>query len=200
MEALPINEIFYSLQGEGGQSGTPMVFVRFAGCNLNCSYCDTDFAAAQMLSPEEILRAVAAFPSKELLWTGGEPTLFLTDALVAFFKAKGYRQSIETNGTRPVPNGIDWITVSPKPEAFPLLGANFPQGVNEWRFPFGKGSPLPPLQSTLPKASCYFLSPIVGRSNKINGADGALKKCMAYILQHPEWRLSVQLHKLIGFR
>ncbi len=106
MQNLPINEIFYSLQGEGGQTGLAMIFVRIAGCNLRCPYCDTDFLRGKLMSLEEILTSLQQFPSRELLWTGGEPTLLLSDSMVAFFKKAGYKQSIETNGTMPPPQRL----------------------------------------------------------------------------------------------
>ena len=200
MKRLPVNEIFYSLQGEGGQSGMAMCFVRLSHCNLSCPYCDTEFAAFQELLPEAILQALQAYPTHNLLWTGGEPTLSIDEEVIDFFRRHGYRQSIETNGTRPVPPGLDWVTVSPKPEAFPLLKTNFPSGVNEWRFPFGAGAPLPPSITALPPAQCYCLSPIIEADEVINSTHQTLQACMDYIMQHPEWRLSIQLHKLLGFR
>lgn len=198
--SLPVNEIFYSLQGEGGQTGLPVIFIRLSHCNLRCSYCDTSFSTYTIYSLQELLAALQRYPSHNILWTGGEPTLHLTSEIVAFFKAQGYRQSIETNGTNPVPEGIDYITCSPKPEAFAHLSKNFPQGVNEWRFPFGEGIPLPPDRLLLPKAENYFLSPIWANDKAINEQTEALNSCINYILKHPEWKLSVQLHKLLGFQ
>lgn len=200
MQDLPINEIFYSLQGEGGQTGLPMIFVRIAGCNLRCPYCDTDFLRGKLMSLEEILTSLQQFPSRELLWTGGEPTLLLSDSMVAFFKKAGYKQSIETNGTMPPPQGIDYISCSPKPEAFERLTRNFPQGVNEWRFPFGEGIPLPPEIASLPPAQHYFLSPILDPHKTISAQRSALQSCIAYVLEHPQWKMSVQTHKLVGFQ
>lgn len=197
---LPVNEIFYSLQGEGAQMGLPVVFIRLSRCNLRCSYCDTDFSASTPMSLREIAEVVASYPVHNILWTGGEPTLHLTSEIVEFFHQQGYRQSIETNGTRPVPKGIDYITCSAKPEAFSLLWSNFPQGVDEWRFPFGPSAPLPPAVESLPPARAYFLSPIYEPSEAISTPLRALEECIEYIKQHPIWRLSIQLHKIIGIR
>lgn len=196
---LPINEIFYSLQGEGAQTGIPMIFIRFSGCNLRCSYCDTSFDTHQSMTLDELYASIRSFPAHNILWTGGEPSLFLTEGIVDYFHQKGYRQSIETNGTRPVPSNLDYITCSPKPEALSLLWDNFPHGVHEWRFPFGADAPLPPAIETLPKAENYFLSPIFSiEQGAINRLPLALNACIEYIKQHPQWRLSIQLHKLIG--
>ncbi|MDO4723113.1 7-carboxy-7-deazaguanine synthase QueE [Porphyromonas circumdentaria] len=198
---LLINEIFYSLQGEGAQMGFPMIFIRFSMCNLRCSYCDTDFKEYTEMTLEELYQAISSYPARNILWTGGEPTLSLTEEIVEYFHQKGYRQSIETNGTHPVPQNLDYITCSPKPEAFHLLRKNFPNGVSEWRFPFGPETPLPPNIEELPKALNYFLSPIFSpEEGTITPYPIALNACIDYIKEHPEWRLSIQLHKLIGIQ
>jgi len=111
---LNVNEIFYSLQGEGGRTGQASVFIRLAKCNLTCSFCDTDFERGVKMTTDEVLREIKQYGCKWIIWTGGEPTLQLTDSIVAFFKQEGYLQAIETNGTRKVPVGIDYITCSPK--------------------------------------------------------------------------------------
>ena len=111
---LNVNEIFYSLQGEGGRVGEPSIFIRLTECNLACSFCDTDFAEGDDMTLEQIGDVISAYPCKWIIWTGGEPTIQLNDAHVAFFKEKGYKQAIETNGTRRVPSMIDYITCSPK--------------------------------------------------------------------------------------
>lgn len=200
MESLPINEIFYSLQGEGAQTGKAMIFIRLAGCNLHCSYCDTDFSVREILSLQQLLARIEQFPSTEILWTGGEPLLRLNGGIVQFFKKAGYRQSIETNGTIPTIEGLDYITCSPKPEAFSKLHINFPNGVDEWRFPFGEGIPLPPEISNLPPATNYYVSPIFDLHKAISQQQSALLKCIAFVLEHPKWQMSVQTHKLVGFR
>ena len=111
-----INEIFFSLQGEGYHSGTPAVFVRFSGCNLRCAFCDTQHQAGEMLSLQEIVDEVNSYPAAPLLvLTGGEPSLFIDEAFVAELKQKtGKAIAIETNGTRPLPGNLDWVTLSPK--------------------------------------------------------------------------------------
>lgn len=194
---LPVNEIFYSLQGEGGQSGRAMIFIRLSGCNLRCSYCDTDFDDRMMMTPEDILSEIVQYPSREILWTGGEPTLFLTDDTVDFFHRAGYRQSVETNGTRSVPQGIDYITCSPKPEAIKGLRGRFIHGVQEIRWPLQLHGELPPSLADLPQADRYFVSPV--EEEGVSPSD-AVQRCVSYVLAHPEWELSVQLHKVLGFK
>ena len=153
---LNVNEIFYSLQGEGGRSGQPSIFIRLAKCNLTCSFCDTDFERGVKMTTDEVLREIEPYRCKWIIWTGGEPTLQLNDAIVSLFKGKGYLQAIETNGTRRVPRGIDYITCSPK-QHFEKVRELIPE-VDELRFPIQKGDPVPDA-TILPKAKHYFLSP-----------------------------------------
>ena len=95
---MKVNEIFYSLQGEGYHAGMPMVFLRFSGCNLRCPFCDTLHQSGTEMSEEEILQAIAAYPSQWVVATGGEPALQLTASLVDKLHAAGYRLAVETNG------------------------------------------------------------------------------------------------------
>ncbi len=192
--SLKVNEIFYSLQGEGGRTGEASVFVRLSGCNLACSFCDTDFAYGKPMSEQEILDEIGHFGCNWIIWTGGEPTLQLTDETVSFFKENGFLQAIETNGTRRVPAGIDYITCSPK-QYFEKIRALIPQ-VDELRFPVQKGDPLPDI-SLLPKAKKYFLSPIFDEMNII---PENVAYCVELIKANPQWVLSLQTHKLIGIR
>lgn len=117
-----VNEIFYSVQGEGRLAGTPMAFLRFGKCNLRCSIknsgfnCDTEFESGRYISTEEILSELNNLnaPKGWLLVTGGEPALQVTQELVNTLKQNGWKIAIETNGTIKLPEGIDWICVSPK--------------------------------------------------------------------------------------
>lgn len=188
---LTVNEIFYSLQGEGGRNGEASIFIRLTMCNLACNFCDTDFAEGDDMTLEEILNVIGQYPCKWIIWTGGEPTIQLKDQHLAFFREKGYKQAIETNGTRRVPSLIDYITCSPKQE-YESIQLRIP-AVDEIRMPIKKGDPIPDI-SVFPKADNYFLSPIFD-GNKMNEDNVAY--CVELIKQHPEWRLSLQLHKLI---
>ncbi|RNC64909.1 7-carboxy-7-deazaguanine synthase QueE [Proteiniphilum sp. X52] len=191
---LNVNEIFYSLQGEGGRSGQPSIFIRLAKCNLSCSFCDTDFERGVKLTTDELLREIEQYGCKWIIWTGGEPTLQLNDAVVALFKEKGYLQAIETNGTRRVPEGIDYITCSPK-QQFEKVRELIPE-VDELRFPIQKGDPLPDI-SILPKARYHFLSPIFDNHCIIREN---IDYCVSLVKENPMWALSLQIHKLIGIR
>lgn len=191
---LNVNEIFYSLQGEGGRSGQPSIFIRLAKCNLVCSFCDTDFERGVKMTLDEVLHEIEPYGCKWVIWTGGEPILQLNDSVVALFKERGYRQAIETNGTRRIPAGIDYITCSPK-QQFEKVRELIPE-VDELRFPIQKGDPVPDV-SILPKARHYFLSPIFDNQQIIQEN---IDYCVDLVKQNPLWALSLQIHKLIGIR
>ncbi|MDR3326714.1 MAG: 7-carboxy-7-deazaguanine synthase QueE [Prevotellaceae bacterium] len=190
-------EIFYSLQGEGANTGKPAVFVRLAGCNLDCSYCDTDWKSGKEMSVEEILLEIKKYPSKMVIWTGGEPTLQLTDEWLSHFSE--FYNCIETNGTNSVPSGIDYISCSPK-VSVEVLRKNFSK-VNEFRFPVKKGYILPDIND-LPRADNYFLSPIFEGNDLLQNKKNAenLEFCVNFIKENPTWILSFQSHKFLGFR
>ncbi len=191
---LTVNEIFYSLQGEGARTGRPSIFIRLSKCNLRCSFCDTEYDSGEEMSLEEIHKDIEKFGCKWIIWTGGEPTLQLNDKIVALFKERGYKQAIETNGTKRVPNGIDYITCSPK-QNFEKVKELIPE-VDELRFPIMKGDPLPDI-SILPKTERYLLSPIFDDSVIIQEN---VDYCISLIKENPTWALSLQVHKLIGIR
>lgn len=178
-----VNEIFYSLQGEGFYTGTPAVFLRFSGCNRRCHFCDTDFAAFKEMSAEDIVQAVSAFPARHVVVTGGEPLLQLDDVLVRALKTAGFYIQIETNGSLPVPTGVDWVTCSPKEAPWRV------DRIDELKVVF-EGQDVECIADMLP-APRLFLQPCSG----LNTAE-----TIDYILAHPRWRLSLQTHKLIDIR
>ncbi len=191
---LSINEIFYSLQGEGGRTGEASIFIRLSRCNLACSFCDTDFEGGKSMTLPEILSEIEQYPCRWIIWTGGEPTLQLNEETVTFFKQKGYKQAIETNGTRKVPAGIDYITCSPK-RNFEQIKELIPE-VDELRFPVAKGDSLPDI-SVLPKTNRYLLSPIFDEHQIVKEN---VAYCVELVLKNPRWALSLQTHKLIGIQ
>ncbi len=191
---LSINEIFYSLQGEGGRTGEASIFIRLSRCNLACSFCDTDFEEGKSMTLPEILSEIEQYPCRWIIWTGGEPTLQLNEETVTFFKQKGYKQAIETNGTRKVPAGIDYITCSPK-RNFEQIKELIPE-VDELRFPVAKGDSLPDI-SVLPKTNRYLLSPIFDEHRIVKEN---VAYCVELVLKNPRWALSLQTHKLIGIQ
>ncbi len=207
-----IKEIYYTLQGEGAQAGRPAVFCRFAGCNLwsgreadrptsSCRFCDTDFVGTdgpgggKFENPMDLAKAVMdKFPagvSKTLrpfvVCTGGEPLLQLDKALLDAFHGLGLEIAIETNGTLLMPAGIDWICVSPK--AGGELKIKFG---DELKLVFPQEGTEPTIFESLDFKN-FFLQPQDGPDIKKN-----IQEAIRYCLEHPKWRLSLQLHKIIG--
>lgn len=205
-----VKEIFKTLQGEGAQAGRAAVFCRFAGCNLwsgreedraeaVCNFCDTDFVGmygegggrfdtAEALA-EAIERAWAGEDRERryIVFTGGEPLLQLDAALLDAIHARGFAAAVETNGTQAAPAGLDWICVSPKAGA-PL---KLTQG-DEMKLVYPQAGLDPASVADLPFAH-FWLQPMDGPARAANTA-----AAVAYCLDHPRWRLSLQTHKLIG--
>jgi len=190
---LKVKEIFYSLQGEGGRQGVASIFIRLSGCNLKCDFCDTDFSGGKNMSLEQILLQVRQFPCRWIIWTGGEPTLQLTDECLLFFKRAGFRQAIESNGYNRLSNLLDYTVVSPKGKTDYAQDIN--TRVSEIRLPVRANDYIPPIK-TLPKAVFYFLSPIFTKNPAETKAN--IDYCVKQIKQYPQWRLSLQMHKWIG--
>lgn len=187
---MKINEIFYSLQGEGARVGQASVFIRLAGCDLSCGFCDTEFASGSDMTTDELINHVKQYPTQWITWTGGEPMLQLNTKTIKAFRAAGYKQSIETNGGHPVPFFIDWVVVSPK-VAEHVVARNFPNGVDELRYAWHSGKISTPNPSTT--AQHKYISPICD-GNQINSKN--LKHCIELCKTNPEWKLSVQQHKI----
>ena len=187
-----INEIFYSLQGEGRYMGVPAVFVRLSGCNLRCPFCDTDFTSYNEMSEEDIVRSVSDYPTRHIVITGGEPTLQLTASLIVKLHAAGFFVQIETNGTHPVPEGIDWITCSPKAGGRVVLTK-----VNEVKMLYqGEGTDLSAAEAI--EADEYRLQPLdTGDADENKEITNAT---IIFILDNPKWKLSLQTHKILNVR
>ena len=191
-----INEIFYSLQGEGFHAGTPAVFVRFSGCNLRCSFCDTQHQAGQMMSVQEIVEEVNKYPLAPLVvLTGGEPSLFIDETFVAELKQKtGKKIAIETNGTQLLPNNLDWVTLSPK-SAFE--GGDLEPCVltycDELKVIY-LGQDLTQYDGI--EANHRFLQPCFCEDETQRKAN--MKACVDAVMQNPGWRLSLQIHRVLN--
>lgn len=189
---LKVNEIFYSLQGEGGRAGAPSIFVRLSGCDLTCGFCDTEFVSGKDMSLDNLLAVIKSFPCRWIVWTGGEPALQLTAEIVGFFKDKGFSQAIETNGNNKLPDGLDYICISPK-VAEHVLAKNFKgKTVQELRYVRHNGQLGVPKPALL--AEKYYLSPMFN-GNKIDVEN--LKHCIELCKGNPPWNLSIQMHKLL---
>ena len=209
-----VKEIFYTLQGEGGQAGRPAVFCRFAGCNLwsglerdrataQCRFCDTDFVGTdgqnggKFADAEALVVAIAAlWPEAEpgadalVVFTGGEPCLQLDAALLDAVSVQGFETAIETNGTLPVPTQIDWICVSPKPESTLVQQAG-----HELKFVYPQET-LSPEHFEHLDFEHFFLQPMDVDDEAMRWHN--IQAAIAYCLQNPQWRLSLQTHKIIG--
>ncbi len=193
-----VNEVFYSIQGEGARAGSANVFVRFAGCNLECDVepgpkspggfaCDTEFASGRALTTSELLDWIKKVGGacRWLILTGGEPGLQADEALVGDLHSAGYKVAVETNGSVAVPSSIDWITVSPKvaEHTIKLSTADEIKYVRRW----GQGVPRPKC-----KAVHQYLSPAFD-GNNINQEN--LQWCIELVKANPTWKLSTQQHK-----
>lgn len=208
-----VKEIYYTLQGEGAQTGRPAVFLRFAGCNLwsgrerdraraVCRFCDTDFVGTdgpgggKFGSAEELADAVlrqwpgtAANGKAYVVCTGGEPLLQLDRAAIDALHESGFEIGVETNGTVPAPQGLDWICVSPKAGA-PVVQ----QAGDELKLVYPQvESEAQPERFTSMKFTHYFLQPL---DDQHKGRH--TRAAIDYCLRHPQWKLSLQTHKIIG--
>jgi 7-carboxy-7-deazaguanine synthase (Cx14CxxC type) len=207
-----VKEIYYTLQGEGARAGRAAVFLRFAGCNLwtglerdranaVCKFCDTDFVGTdgtgggKFATAEDLARAVEAkWPAGSMaqpyvVCTGGEPLLQIDEALIAALHAYHFEIGIETNGTLLPPPGIDWICVSPKADAELKLTRG-----NELKVIYPQEGAAPERYAGL-LFDHFFLQPMDSPERDAN-----TRAATAYCLAHPQWRLSLQTHKLIGIR
>lgn len=225
MAGYQVKEAFYTLQGEGARSGRAAVFCRFAGCNLwsgrerdraaaACTFCDTDFRGTDGIGGGRFRNAETLADHLEGLWeagatpgsgaganadscsgagyrylvcTGGEPLLQLDNALIEVLHERGFEIAVETNGTRPAPPGIDWVCVSPKGRAPLVLTTG-----DELKLVFPQPEAPPERFSGL-AFDQFFIQPMDGPELAAN-----TEQALAYCRAHPQWRLSLQLHKLLG--
>jgi 7-carboxy-7-deazaguanine synthase (Cx14CxxC type) len=205
-----VKEMFYTLQGEGAQAGRASVFCRFAGCNLwsgreqdraaaVCNFCDTDFVGVdgqgggKFTTAEDLAAAIASkwpknVPGKPyVVCTGGEPLLQIDKPLIDALHALGFEIAVETNGTQPAPEGLDWICVSPKADSDIVLTSG-----HELKLVFPQPQARPERFAAM-DFQHFFLQPM----DSILKADHT-RAAVAYCMANPQWRLSVQMHKIIG--
>jgi 7-carboxy-7-deazaguanine synthase len=207
-----VKEMYVTLQGEGAHTGRAAVFCRFAGCNLwtgreadresaVCRFCDTEFVGTDgpgggtFADPDSLARAIAALwrgGGREggrpfVVFTGGEPLLQLDEPLTSAVRSLGFEVAVETNGTKPRPPGIDWLCVSPKAGADLVLS----QG-DELKLVFPQID-LPPDRVAHLAFTHFFLQPMDGP-----GVAEHTRLAAAYCLAHPQWRLGLQTHKIVG--
>ena len=192
---MKVNETFLSLQGEGYFTGTAAFFLRLSGCNLRCPFCDTQHQSYTEMSEDEIVAEASRHKPRHIVITGGEPALQLTESLVDKLHAAGFFIQVETNGTLPLPKGIDWVTCSPKGD-FP----QFPVDELKVLFMGDVTDPEAIISPLLGKESGVklYLQPLDTGDEKQNRA--ILRSCINYVLLHPWWTLSLQTHKIIGIK
>lgn len=192
-----INEIFYSLQGEGFWAGRPAVFVRFSGCNLACPFCDTDFSGYELMDAGTILEHVERWGKcRFVVLTGGEPALQADNDLIDLLHRHGYYVAMETNGTCQPPQAVDWLTVSPKTSFVRSRGVRpVVERAHEVKVVFDGQAEV---SDEKIKAIHYYLQPCdtgdEGRNREI------LHACIEYVKAHPKWMLSLQQHKILNIR
>jgi len=192
-----INEIFYSIQGEGYNAGRAAVFIRFSGCNLQCPFCDTQHQSGSLMTADDICTEIRQYPASLVVLTGGEPALFVDDALCQSIHALGKQIAIETNGTHPLPSAIDHITCSPKFEFCPTADAQLRiPHCHELKVVFTGQNDLTLYDAIA--ADHRFLQPCDTGNAQEN--QRIVQSALRYVLAHPQWRLSLQLHKLLGVR
>lgn len=196
-----INEIFYSLQGEGHHTGVASVFVRFSGCNLRCPFCDTQHCSYSEMSAEEICDAVATYGAPLVVLTGGEPTLQADSSLIRRLKERtGARIAIETNGTRPIPQGIDWVTLSPKTG----MGGGGDDRVAADRADEIKvvdtGQDLEQYFALPCRSEATIMSLQPCHTDDAEECAANLRRTVGRVLADPRWRLSLQTHRWLGIR
>ena len=196
MKKYKVNEIFYSLQGEGYFVGTPAVFVRLSGCNLRCPFCDTQHAKHTEMTISEIVAEIDRYPAETVILTGGEPSLVVDKEMVEAIKAGHRFVAIETNGTHQLPDNIDWITLSPK---FDVEGQEDAKVViplcDELKVVY-RGQDLSQYDGIA--TNLRFLQPIDTGNDAMNRSICAatVRAC----LENPKWRLSLQIHKLLNIK
>lgn len=194
-----INEIFYSLQGEGAHTGMPSVFVRFSGCNLKCSFCDTQHQSGKMMDIREIIEEINKYPAEWIILTGGEPSLWIDSEFVTILKKEtGKKVAIETNGSRELPSGIDWVTVSPK---------NGMDGAGRYDLKVERADEVK-VVDVGQDLEQYFTLPFISSDTRMylqpcfveNRKECEMRRLSTVkrVLGDPRWTLSIQTHRFLN--
>ncbi|TXR53277.1 7-carboxy-7-deazaguanine synthase [Reinekea thalattae] len=211
--AYSVKEMFYSLQGEGHHSGRPSIFCRFAGCNLwngkeasreqsVCSFCDTDFIGTdgqnggKFRTEQALVEAIEALwpeqaEHKYVVFTGGEPALQLTNELIIALQKRGFECAVESNGTLPLPSQLDWVCISPKGSAEITVTE-----CDELKLVFPQEAAMPERFTDI-KARYRYLSPLNDWQQSTLIFNSNTQATIDYCLAHPQWRLTLQSHKIL---
>ena len=193
----PIVEIFHSVQGEGYHTGTPSIFIRFGGCNLQCSWCDTDFSKWDRISITEIMTILEQWTTRRIIYTGGEPAMQKLRPLSNELHSKGYNIAIETNGTIELKEGlVDWICVSPKDMLYPEFSIKQRKG-DELKVVY-TGQDLSMYDNLKKGFDNLFLQPCYDESKDAGTNGETFHSTFDIVMQNPGWNLSLQTHKWMG--
>ena len=196
MTKYKINEIFYSIQGEGRHAGRAAIFVRFSGCNLKCPFCDTDFKKYEEMEAIDILNKIQSLSDycKFVVFTGGEPTLQVDEELTSLLHNWGYYIAMETNGTYKIPGGINWVTCSPK-SLFVKGAEPIIKVASEVKVVFDGEHEITDCGIV---ADNLYIQPCDTGDTVKNGE--IIRRCIEWVNEHPEWKLSLQTQKIINVR
>jgi len=201
-----IAETFYSLQGEGDWTGTPMSFIRLAGCNLKCEWCDTDYSVKRVVSLNELVEEALSRPARKVVITGGEPALQDTQPLVAELRKHKVKCHVETNGTLPIHMDWDWTAVSPKSSSASLdpivmnmaSEVKFIVGLPDWEDYIARV-----LERFKLKGAIKWVMPLA-KPYPYRLSDGLIDEntqlAIAYCLEHTDFRFCIQMHKVVGIK
>tara|TARA_B100001029_G_scaffold39147_1_gene30270 strand:+ start:6823 stop:7431 length:609 start_codon:yes stop_codon:yes gene_type:complete len=193
----PIVEIFHSVQGEGYHTGTPSIFIRFGGCNLQCSWCDTDFSKWDRMSITEIMTILDQWTTRRIIYTGGEPAMQKLRPLSDKLHSRGYNIAIETNGTIELKEGlVDWICVSPKDMLYPEFSIKQKKG-DELKVVY-TGQDLSMYDNLKKGFDNLFLQPCYDESKDAGTNGETFHSTFDIVMQNPGWNLSLQTHKWMG--
>lgn len=203
-----INEIFYSIQGEGYHAGIPAVFVRFAGCNLRCDFCDTNHQPYKEYSEDDIVRQIASYNANFVVFTGGEPTLQLTESLVD--KVHAIRDdmfvAVESNGTHDCVGNVNWLTISPKDLYLGEKAKVRHWFCNEIKVVWDGVVDINNYinKYIYAKIEDYYIKPLLYiqpcDTGDIDKNKEIINKCVEFVKQNPKWKLSIQLQKILNVR
>lgn len=194
MSELRLNDVFWTFQGEGGNWGRRALFVRMPFCNLACSWCDTQFNSYSLWTEERFIEYITSEKGRFVVVTGGEPTMNKqTPRVIQLLKDNGFEIAMESNGTFPIPDGVDFATVSPKRDAgYEIDNKNLEWGrVKEFKFVVDQGFDWSVLSKFQDTGAELSLSPEYGRFEE------SMKEIMDYIKENPRWRYSLQTHKIL---
>ncbi len=204
-----INDMFYSLKGEGQWTGTPMFFVRLSGCNLKCSFCDTDHLSNQSMSAQEIMSEIVSFPTNRVVITGGEPLIHDLRPLLCALQEEHYFVHLETNGTLPYPNPglLSWVTVSPK-SAISTMDPFIIEEADEIKFLCGIPDWKEYIENFIEEfqpEGKLWLMPLAKNIQEGDRSQGDLiwdnvNEAIDFCKQHPSFSLCMQMHKILNIK